>query len=248
MTRVAVALVVALLFTTALGGVVVWWYHTEVVPARSVGPLLSARELWLLQRSTRSCSRREDCRQPLECVDGICMGQECWTDAQCEPGYLCRALSALGGATVRLCVLEGTQKEGELCDLYPLKERSGCQAGLYCNIWYCGRPCQLGEPGSCPHGQICREGVDRPSCIPYCVQTGCPTGQVCARVTADFAVCGTLDGEDCEQTPCPAGQVCVTSVDRGRGMVVRRSCARPCSEQISCPSDSACVNGYCKRS
>lgn len=254
MTRTVVTLLIALLITTTLGGVIFWWVHTTARQGITTTPLLSQQQLSRLPYFKEPCTRREDCKLPLECVndprvDGFrCLGQECWTDAHCEPGQLCRTVPASGGTNVRLCLVEGTKGEGELCDEFPLKGRYGCRPGLFCNSWYCGRSCRLGEPSSCPRGQTCRAAPDGASCVPSCLQTGCPSGKRCVPLSGEFSICATLVGTDCEKNPCPAGQMCVTSIDRQEPGVVRLSCQQPCNEHALCPTGSICFNGYCQRS
>lgn len=245
-------LLLILLLASSLGGAFVWWLQASVLSARLVSSPLSSDELWRLPGYMQQCQAPVDCPQPLKCVYDArvgghrCLGQECWTDAQCEPGYLCRAVFTMEEDAIHLCLVEGIKGEGETCVPFPLKKEDACRAGLRCTIWYCGRPCRLGDPSSCPHGQVCVSRIEGPACVPSCLQTGCPTGQRCVPVGREFAVCGTLQGEDCEAHPCPEGQECITWVTGGTG-VIQMWCEQRCDERQPCPEGLACADGFCRR-
>lgn len=254
MSRTAGPLLAGLVFTVTLGGAGAWWIQTALLPARVDRPLLSEREMERLPSFARPCTTREECEPPLECVDDPrmrlfrCLGQECWSDAQCKPGYLCRSVPALGeGRSVRLCLLEGIRSEGERCEEFPVRAEEACRPGLSCKFWYCGRPCRPDEPSSCPRGQACVSTLGSPSCVPSCQKTGCPAGKHCVRLTGEFSVCATLEGPDCEENPCPEGRECVTSVETSRAPVMRRTCEQPCDGQRFCPPGFTCLAGNCKQ-
>ena len=250
--RAPARLVVALVLASSLGGAL-WWWIPQSLTVPLAAPPLAAEALWRLPGYMQGCRTPADCRSPLKCAydaradEHRCLGPECETDAQCDPGYLCRTIPALETETLRLCLPEGVRDEGETCEQFPLRKEAACRPGLRCAAWYCGRPCRPEAPVSCPQGQVCFDDLEGPACVPSCLDAGCPAGQRCVQLQGAFSVCGKLLGEDCEKTPCPEGQECITWI-AGRTGIVRTICERRCNEQRACSADSICVQGYCKRS
>jgi hypothetical protein len=220
-------------------------------------PVLSALERRELLTLERPCQRREDCEPGLGCLKinpggpSVCVASECMTDLQCEEGFTCRALSTVDrGPWVRWCILEGQQKEGEPCMQGLSARGSNCARGLLCAAW-CGRPCELDAPGSCPEGFFCRKGPDGPSCLPTCEGRTCAEGQQCIRFEGGTSVCAAVRGQDCQQAPCAEGFECRRSFPRTgpQGLVVGMECVQPCGEEKPpCPEGLVCSSGVCRHS
>lgn len=223
---------------------------SQVVPVLSYGEY---REFLTFERP---CRTQADCEAPLGCVEinpggsSICSASECMTDLQCEEGFTCRAMSTVnGGSTVRWCILEGRKMEGEPCMQGFRARGSNCARGLLCAAW-CGRPCELDAPGSCPEGFFCGKGSDGPSCLPTCEGRACPEGQWCIRFEGGTSVCAEVRGQDCQETPCAEGSTCRRHFPRTRpqGLVVGMECVQPCGEgKASCPEGLVCSSGDCRR-
>lgn len=227
-----------------------WWLYR--VHHRSEPPLLSAHDLDSLATYKRRCLSSNDCEWPLSCIfdDRVigrrCLASECQTDLQCQPGHTCRTFTT--EPLLRLCVLLGSQREGERCEGLPLKRDLACAEGLQCLRGFCGRSCQIANAASCPEGFTCvDDAAQGPVCLPNCLQTGCPEGKRCFRLDGGrFAVCGLLKGEDCEKTPCAPGERCESSTWRDTEYVWMR-CERPCAPDSQCPPGLLCFRKRCER-
>jgi hypothetical protein len=219
-------------------------------------PMLSLESRRKLMTFDHTCSGSQDCEPPLGCLQdfrrfrlSVCIGSECEVDTQCPDGQVCRAVKTQSeGPLVRLCVATGTQKEGQGCDRLPNKQAEACEPGLLCNMGYCGRPCQLEDPLSCPKGFVCGEGPDVASCLPACEEGQCPEQQECVHFEGRFSACVHVVGKNCQRTPCAQGQECRTGYTPGVGDKVTMECLVPCDGQKnSCPAGSVCFFGYCGR-
>jgi hypothetical protein len=253
----AVSLLLAVPFMLAMG---IALYPGPVLGPREdvkVLPVLSVEERQRLLTLERPCQRQEDCEPSLGCLQlriggpSLCMASECMTDLQCEEGYTCKAMRALdGGPWVRWCILEGRRKEGEPCVQGLGIRKKACERGLLCAAW-CGRPCELDTPGSCPEGFYCKEGgPDGPSCLPTCEGRACPAGQQCIQLEGRTSVCAVVRGRDCQQQPCPRGQECRLHFPRLReqGLVMGMECVQPCTDgEAPCSEGLVCVGSTCRR-
>jgi hypothetical protein len=219
-------------------------------------PVLSLEERRKLLTLDHTCRGSHDCEKPLGCLQdfrrfklSVCVGSECEVDTQCPDGQVCQAVKTQDeGPLVRLCVATGTRKEGEGCARLPKKQEVACAPGLLCSKGYCGRPCRLGEPMTCPEGFVCGQGADGASCLPACEEGQCPEGRQCVHFEGRFGACVRVLGKDCLHAPCPQGQECRIGYIPGVGDQVRLECVQPCDEQQnSCPAGSVCFFGYCGR-
>jgi hypothetical protein len=220
----------------------------------SVSPVLTADERRAFLTHERLCRTARDCDAPLGCVplpDGqsLCMASDCQTDVQCAEGFTCKALRSRGeGPRVRRCIVKGLVEEGAPCvPSFTFKHEVVCRPELRCN-GYCGRPCQLGEPASCPEGSFCMDGNEGPSCMPTCEGKSCAEGQQCVRFERRYSVCASIRGENCQSQPCPEGMRCsVSTLPRSPGEI-QMECVRACGEgQPPCPEGTVCEQGDCRR-
>lgn len=242
--------------TFAIGGPIMWW---RVMPRSDTyeTPMLDEGQLRALVSYKRKCRGDSDCEQPLSCIRDNrvdfwrCLASECQTDLQCQPGYLCTPLRFSDAPSIRFCLIQGTQKEGEPCEDFHQTEDTGCQPGLICLLGYCARACRLEDPTTCPEGYLCRNSIDGPACHPSCLRKACPPGQECIRIREDLSVCGVVRGQDCDKVPCAQGEICKRVLGhRWREGVVKMWCALPCNEQEGrlCPTGLFCLDsGYCER-
>lgn len=221
--------------------------------SRELSPVLSKEQLRELLTFQRECRDQSDCEAPLGCMDaygtrGLCLASECLSDLQCAAGYTCRTMDTLGnGPLVRFCVPEGVLEEGAPCSGLPRSAQTACKPGLRCN-GHCGRPCQPGEPTSCPEGFSCQDGVAGASCKPRCEGRECPTGQRCVRLSEATSVCAVVHGEDCERHPCPAGQTCRSRYHPGAAGKVTQECVVRCGDRHPpCPDATTCYAGDCRK-
>lgn len=198
-----------------------------------------------------SCRVNADCPRGEACaVDEMdhleCRPDECERDQDCLPGRVCRRVPGLASEPgPRMCVQKGVRKEGERCTDIPTNAKEGCEANLYCQHLFCGRPCQLDRPESCPNGFVCRQGIDRPSCLPSCEGQSCPAGKQCIRFQGkSFSACFEVVGENCQVTPCPPGRECnyLISDDSDR---IAMACDVPCKGNATCPQGTLCHFGFC---
>jgi hypothetical protein len=228
--------------------------RAEAHETRPVSPILSLEERRELMTHERHCQTAEDCEPPLACLDldwgrALCMASECQTDLQCAEGFTCRALRSRGqGPWVRTCVVRGTAEEGAPCSAtFTFTQEAVCRPGLLCND-YCGRPCQLGEPGACPEGTLCLQGKEGPSCMPTCDGRACPEGQACVPFKDGSSVCARVWGENCQHQACPEGASCSVSYMPGRPGEVQMECVRRCgADHPSCPEGTVCEQKKCRR-
>lgn len=190
----------------------------HALPARvaRLSPVLSEEERRQLMTYGRDCVRRADCDAPLGCLPNVrarrtyCTDSVCETDAQCPERFSCVPLWTVGdGPLVRYCIPAGVRKEGESCIEIPESQESACEPGLRCADGWCGRPCQLDNPASCPEGFSCADFRPGPTCRPTCEGRTCPPGQHCMHDRSGASVCAVVYGPD--------GRIC----DRG-------SCLKPC--------------------
>src|SRR4051812_6915057 len=113
----------------ALGGPITWWWwsRTRAGGAPTMLPMVGKDQLQLLRTYQRRCRGQADCERPLGRVDDmrlqdrICLGSECDSEHPCEPGFVCTPDRINTGVSIRLCFVEGTQKEGERCESFHLK-------------------------------------------------------------------------------------------------------------------------------
>lgn len=220
-----------------------------------VVPILAVDERRALLTYGRSCQDPKDCDPPLACLsffpsgESICLDSDCVTDLQCRQGFTCRTRKAPGdGALIRQCVLIGSQKEGQPCFDSAAEPEDACEQGLLCGGDYCGRPCQLDVPSSCPAGFVCEAGLDAPSCQPFCTGGDCPAGQECVWAGTRQSRCMSVRGENCQQHPCADGQRCVVNYTPGTEVWrATMECLKPCDDKQSCPEGSVCFLGGCRQ-
>ncbi len=253
---VGVLLPVPLLVVLAIS-----WRDTRQAPAPvNISPVLSREER--LQRVTyqRRCQRSVECEPPLGCLkhprlqEFFCSDSQCASDADCEEGKACQALITEGdGPRVRMCVTQGVRGEGERCLDLPDTREQACAPGLRCFVGWCGRPCRLDAPESCPAGLFCAEDVAGPVCLPTCEARGCPEGQQCVdfpsgRVSRRVSACRQVHGPHCRQSACPEGQKCVVRHVPERPGEVWMACVQRCGEGASpCPEGLVCHRSSCRQ-
>jgi len=223
----------------------------------NVSPMLSHEERLTRVTYLRSCSRSEECDPPLGCLTypllekHFCTDSRCETDSQCKPGKTCQLLRTEGnGPWIRMCRTVGVRKEGEGCDgLLAQHHEEACEQGLTCGSGFCGRPCRLGEPASCPEGFFCAQDAHtQPTCLPTCEGRGCPAGQDCIRHDSNASACAVVSGMNCQATACPMGQKCDVRTRPGRPGEVLMTCEQLCGAQYPpCPDGQSCYGGHCWR-
>ncbi len=252
---VAVGLLLPIPLVLAIGTVRRWPEpQPEGQETRAVSPILTLDERRVLLTLERFCRTTQDCEEPLGCVplpsgEALCMSSDCQTNMQCAEGFTCKALPSRGqGPLVRLCIVNGMVEEGAPCvPSYTFKHDVVCRPGLLCN-GYCGRPCRLGEPESCPEGTFCMDGGEGPACMPTCEGSVCGEGQRCVRFGKSLSVCARIRGEDCQSQPCPEGTRCSVSTLPRRPGEIQMECARDCGEgHPPCPTGTVCEHGDCRR-
>jgi len=222
-------------------------------PDQGVSPVLSFEERQQRVTYERRCERREDCEPPLGCLfdqsilASYCTDSQCLTDAQCPEGFTCQTLSTLGeGPRVRHCLATGARREGEGCRSPPKDQQEACAPGLICGSGWCGRPCRLDEPTSCPEGFSCAEANPGLACQPTCDGRGCPDGQQCIR-WGKASTCAVVHGTHCQQSPCAPGQQCTVRAVPRRPGEVWSECAASCDEaRALCPAGRICLLGRCR--
>jgi hypothetical protein len=254
--RARLAVLLCLLLPVPL----VWLLHTAMdggvlrePSGTRIAPMLSTEERRTLMSYERSCQKGEDCEAPLGCfinprvMTRYCTDSRCLTDRHCPEGFVCRAMKTEDEEVlVRACALVGVRQEGEACKQMPATRESGCARGLLCQGW-CGRPCRLDEPTSCPEGFFCREGPDGPSCLPTCEGRSCPEGQQCVRFDGGISKCAEIHGRDCQRIPCPGGQRCFVHSPSIRPGEVWMGCLAPCGEDAPCAEGLICHMRYCRQ-
>ncbi len=254
----ALAVTIAMALVLAIGGPIIW-YGVPRPNARHAQPVLDKGQTSALITYKRKCQKQTDCEDPLVCTDdpwGLdlrCLANECESDLQCKSRFMCSApYTNVDGRSIHFCVPRGVRKEGERCDRFPLDEKWGCQPGLICNSGMCGRPCSPGRSSDCPEGFVCHPWNDMPACLPSCLQSGCPPGEQCIRMSGEFSICARVHGQDCDKQPCPPGEECrrdLGGVYQFREKVVNMWCALPCNDRKGrlCPEGFTCFNGDCAR-
>jgi len=165
----------------------------------------------------------------------------CAVDRDCEEGSICRVHYRPTYGPIRACRPIGPQREGERCGAPPETVDEACKASLNCNYGFCGVPCSLGSPASCPPGTVCRGKSEDPSCVPDCRERGCYAGERCVGIDEQLSICGVAEG-DCDVTGCPAGQVCQRKL---YSPGIRLRCIRPCPADKDCGADAKCEEGAC---
>jgi hypothetical protein len=237
-----------------LGSALDWGAGVRTLDAQAVSPVLSWAEGRRLATFGRPCHKREDCEPPLAClqdrrrvIEPRCAASECTTNMQCQDGFVCQAVDSLGeGPRVRICIAEGVALEGASCDPFPRSRDEACAPGLLCQGW-CGRPCQLGAPASCPQGTFCKEGLNGPSCVPSCEGKSCPEGQRCVRFSEGISACASVKGNDCQHNSCPESQQCRVGYEPSQKDQVTMECVRPCGERHPCLPGTRCYYGTCRQ-
>lgn len=226
--------------------------HTPVPEDARFVPVLSHEERARLQTYHHEC-RDSPCEPPLACLSdsrvmrAYCTDSACETDAQCPAGFTCVPLrTAQYGPLVRDCIALGVRKEGESCSATPWDQEVACAPGLRCAERWCGRPCSLEEPASCPDGFFCADVFPGPTCRPTCEGRACPDSQQCMRDTADASVCAVRYGPDCQRVPCPEGRKCEALFPTSRQGSVWTECFPECGEgRPPCPEGLICDMSSC---
>lgn len=221
----------------------------------SLIPMLSLDARRGLPTYARSCNTEADCAPPLGCLfieselRAECTDSRCMKDEDCPEEFSCVPVKTRSEkALVRRCALVGQRQEGESCEVLALTQHLGCARGLRCQEGWCGRPCELDDPSSCPTGFFCAEGHEGPpSCLPTCKGRPCPEGQRCLRASGGAAVCRQLEGPDCTKTPCPEGHQCKLLSPPQRPWELRTECRRSCDFQTPCPQGFVCYHFECRQ-
>jgi len=127
---------------------------------KSFVPMLSHEERLSLRTYEHDCRTDTDCDPQLRCVYDVrtarrhCTDSTCTNNEHCPAGFACIALGAINEKDlIRTCSLTGVRQEGELCERLPENRTDGCAKGLVCQ-GFCGRPCRVDEPASCPDPTI----------------------------------------------------------------------------------------------
>jgi hypothetical protein len=224
-------------------------------------PMLSPEERRSLLTYGHDCQTDNDCESPLRCffsthtMSRYCSDSRCMTDMQCREGFVCRTQTTTSNQDpIRVCSLVGMRKEGEACTAHASTLDYACEQGLLCNS-RCGRPCELGDPTSCPEGFFCHEGSDDgPSCLPTCEGRTCADGQRCVALDRPAledrhaSICATVYGQDCKQNPCPQGQRCRIYAYPRPADAVWMECLAYCGEdRPPCPEGTVCHMYQCHK-
>jgi hypothetical protein len=218
-----------------------------------LSPVLTEEERRQLMTYGRDCVHRADCDAPLGCLPNTrarrtyCTDSQCETDAQCPERFSCVPLHTVEeGPLVRFCIPAGVRKEGESCIEVPRTQEYACEPGLRCADGWCGRPCQLDNPASCPDGLRCTDFSPGPTCRPTCEGRTCPPGKACIRDPSGASVCAVVYGFDCQDMPCPSGKECSALFASSRPGRVWMSCVPECSKESPlCPQGRICTQGSC---
>lgn len=229
--------------------------HVLLPRGKNLVPMLSHEERVLLATYEHDCRTDADCDSQLRCVYDVsttryrCTDSKCTGDEHCSEGFACIPRAAVNDKDlVRVCSLVGVRKEGELCDNMPVDRNNGCARGLACQ-GFCGRPCRVDEPASCPEGYFCHEGGAVSSCLPTCEGRSCPEGQRCVKLMSNPSTCMTIHGQDCEQTPCTQGLHCTRNAYPDAPGEIWMECLRRCGEKYPpCPEGTACFLFQCRKS
>lgn len=221
-------------------------------------PVLTPEQRMSRATYWRTCERSTECEPPLGCLthssfkEPLCSDSQCETDAQCHEGTTCQAVRTEGdGPWVRLCRTAGLRKEGEECGgLLALSRERACERGTVCANSFCGRPCRLTEPTSCPEGFVCTQSSHAPSaCLPSCEHKGCAEGQTCVRHFSGASTCAGVLGDNCQAQPCASGQRCVVFTKPERPGEARMQCLQGCgADHPPCSEGYVCLAGSCRQS
>jgi len=231
---------------------------SQVLPpqGKSFVPMLSHEERLGLRTYEHDCRTDADCDPQLRCVydvrtaRGRCTDSTCTDDKHCPMGSACIPFRTVNEKeVVRVCSLIGVRKEGELCRDLPENPKDGCAKGLVCQ-GFCGRPCRVDDPSTCPEGYFCHEGSEGASCLPTCEGRSCPEGQRCVQLMGKPSVCMTVHGQDCELNPCAQGLHCTLDASPRTPGHVWMECLRGCGgeEDHPCPEGTACFLFQCRKS
>ncbi|MDY7233258.1 hypothetical protein [Hyalangium rubrum] len=223
--------------------------------APQVSPMLLARQRTLLRTYHRECARATDCEAPLGCLGSararkhFCTDSQCTQDVHCPEGLTCQPLPTVGGGPhVRYCVPQGVRKEGEPCIGLPPDQDSACAPGLACSAGWCGRPCLLDAPSSCPAGFFCADAPPGPMCRPTCEGRTCPKGQHCIQDGQGASVCAVVHGQNCQQSPCAEGRECLTTFSAKPQVEVWMACFPECGKSSpACPEGLVCDRAQCRK-
>lgn len=233
-----------------------WAGHADT---GNLSPMLSWEARRQLLTYHRFCQKSDDCEPPQGClhywrlVHPHCTDSECRSDADCREGEACQVLETEGhGPRVRLCVAQGVRREGEQCMDLPQDGKEACAPQLRCSAGWCGRPCHLDAPTSCPEGFFCGDGGEGPVCLPTCEARGCPEGQKCLRFNTvggrPVSSCVRVHGPDCQRSPCQDGQECneldVPEYPGEAWMECRVNCEH---DPSICPEGLRCHRYYCRQ-
>jgi len=218
-----------------------------------LSPVLTQEDRRRLMTYGRDCAHRADCDEPLGCLPNTrarrtyCTDSECEADAHCPEHFSCVPLSTVEqGPLVRLCLPAGVRKAGERCDEIPTTQEDACEPGLRCAEGWCGRPCQLNNPSSCPEGFYCADFGPGATCRPSCEGRTCPSGKQCIRDPSGASVCAVIHGSNCQDMPCPTGKECAAFFPSRRPGMVWMHCLPECAEDLPpCPQERFCSQGFC---
>lgn len=147
---------------------------------------------------------------------------------------------------IRVCSLVGSRQEGEMCHAWTRDPEYGCERGLLCHT-RCGRPCEPGDPSTCPEGFFCEEARAGAACQPTCEGRTCPEGQRCIGVGGKRSLCAKVHGRDCQSEPCGPGQQCSVSAYPRPAREVWMQCTQTCGLEGKppCPEGSVCEDNQC---
>lgn len=218
-------------------------------------PHLPDSTLRSLHSHRRRCNQDSECEFPLSCLldprggGQYCADSSCMTDADCREGLACRPwISASMTARFLMCAPVGPRKEGELCQWMPDSKEAACERGLLCNL-FCGRPCDLADPKSCPEGFFCKPKPEGALCMPTCKDRPCPEGQSCIRASEGTSYCARVEGQNCQQVRCPPGYKCSIGSRPETPGVVWMECTIRCTEGGNeCPEGEVCFIHSCVKS
>jgi hypothetical protein len=231
------------------------WYPATPGPRETnLIPMLPDDVRRAMQTYERVCNTDADCDSPLGCLRiesewrSECTDSRCMEDKDCPDGFACLPVKTRSGKTlVRRCSLIGSRGEGEMCDVLARTLRLGCARGLLCQAGWCGQPCRLDAPSSCPAGFFCSEGTEAPpSCLPTCKGRSCPEGQQCLSLDGGASLCRQVQGLDCRKNPCPKDQVCRLISPPQRPWEVRTECRQECDMKTPCPEGTTCIRYECR--
>jgi hypothetical protein len=237
------------------------WHGIDTDSSRaqrmSLVPMLAPGERQRLLTYKQECRTDADCDQPLRCFFNMlvqhsyCADSTCTTDQQCPEGFACQTWTTDSGKDLlRICSVVGVRKEGEGCEALPRDREDGCERGLLCRGW-CGRPCQLNDPTTCPEGYFCEDDPAGPACQPTCEGRTCPEGERCVSRSGRLSICARVYGQDCQLNGCPQqGQVCSIHEYPKRPHAVWMDCLQSCDTpgDGTCPEGTVCYLYRCRES